>query len=173
MPSPEGWRYQSAHPVARAITRYAEHRSGALPEASWFEALDGLGVRGSVEGRDVLVGRPSCSPTTGSSLPAELTAALAAAESRGATGIAVSWDGRARAVVVAADTVRETSADAVAELRRLGVEPVLLTGDGEGPARTAALQTGVATVVAEALPADKVALVRRLQGEGRGGGRGR
>jgi len=162
-----GLEYQSAHPVARAITRYAEQRLGALPEASGFEALDGLGVRGSVDGRDVLVGRPLLLSDHGVELPAELVAVLAAAEGRGATGIAVSWDGRARAVVVAADTVRETSADAVAELRRLGVEPVLLTGDGEGPARTAALQTGVATVVAEALPADKVALVRRLQGEGR------
>jgi P-type Cu+ transporter len=162
-----GLEYQSAHPVARAITRYAEQRLGVLPEASGFEALDGLGVRGSVDGRDVLVGRPLLLSDHGVELPAELIAALAAAEGRGATGIAVSWDGRARAVVVAADTVRETSADAVAELRRLGVEPVLLTGDGEGPARTAALQTGVATVVAEALPADKVALVRRLQGEGR------
>ena len=162
-----GLEYQSAHPVARAITRYAEQRLGVLPEASGFEALDGLGVRGSVDGRDVLVGRPLLLSDHGVELPAELVAVLAAAEGRGATGIAVSWDGRARAVVVAADTVRETSADAVAELRRLGVEPVLLTGDGEGPARTAALQTGVATVVAEALPADKVALVRRLQGEGR------
>ena len=153
----------STHPIARAIASYA----GRVPSVEGFGALDGLGVRGTVEGRDALVGRPLLLARAGIGLPAELAAALDEMGARGATGVVVAWSGHARAVVELADTVRPTSASAVAALRALGLEPILLTGDGSGSARAVAAQVGIGEVVVEALPEDKVELVRRLQREGR------
>jgi Cu+-exporting ATPase len=101
-------------------------------------------------------------------LPPELTAARAAAERGGRTAVTVCWDGAARAVLEVADTVRPTSAAAVAELRALGLRPVLLTGDNRAVAEAVAAEVGIPVedVVAEVLPEDKVATVRRLQAEG-------
>ena len=160
-------QHASGHPVARAVVRHAELHRVQLPEVTGFAALDGLGVRGAVGGRDVLVGRGLLLARHGVVLPDELAAAVAAAQDDGATAVVVAWDGRARGVFVVADTVRPTSAAAVAALRDLGIEPVLLTGDNVGAARTVATEVGIDAVVAEALPDDKVELVRRLQGEGR------
>jgi Cu+-exporting ATPase len=153
----------SAHPIARAIAGFA----GQAPGVTDFGALDGLGVRGTVEGRDALVGRPLLLARAGIALPSELAAALDDVGVRGATGVVVAWSGRARAVVELADTVRPSSAAAVAALRALGLEPILLTGDGPGAGRVVASQVGIDEVVVEALPEDKVELVRRLQREGR------
>ena len=153
----------STHRIARAIASYA----GRVPSVEGFGALDGLGVRGTVEGRDALGGRPLLLARAGIGLPAELAAALDEMGARGATGVVVAWSGHARAVVELADTVRPTSASAVAALRALGLEPILLTGDGSGSARAVAAQVGIGEVVVEALPEDKVELVRRLQREGR------
>jgi len=132
-----------------------------------FGALDGLGVGGTVEGRDALVGRPLLLARAGITLPDDLAAALDDIGERGGTGVVVAWSGRARAVVELADTVRPTSAAAVAALRELGLDPILLTGDGPGAARAVAQRVGISEVVVEALPEDKVELVRRLQREGR------
>jgi len=153
----------SAHPIARAI---AEH-AGRVPAVDGFGALDGLGVRGTVEGRDALVGRPLLLARAGVTLPDDLAAVLEDVGRRGGTGVVVAWSGRARGVVELADTVRPTSAAAVAALRELGLDPILLTGDGPGAARSAAERVGIGEVVVEALPEDKVELVRRLQREGR------
>ncbi|HVW18215.1 MAG TPA: HAD-IC family P-type ATPase, partial [Solirubrobacteraceae bacterium] len=87
-------------------------------------------------------------------------------ESAGRTAIAVGWDGGARALLVVADAVKPTSAEAIARLRALGLRPVLLTGDNEATARAVAAEVGIDEVIAEVLPADKVAVVERLQGEG-------
>ena len=100
-------------------------------------------------------------------LPAELEAARAEAEGAGRTAVAVGWDGAARAVLVVADTVKPTSAAAVAALKALGLRPVLLTGDNAATARAVAAEVGIDEVIAEVLPADKAEVVRRLQGEGR------
>jgi P-type Cu+ transporter len=162
-----GVQNASTHPIARAVVRHAEQRRVGLPAVTGFAALDGLGVRGVVDGRDVVVGRRLLLAGQGVDLPTELAAALDAAERDGATAVVVAWSGRARGVLVVADAVRPTSAGAVAALRRLGVEPILLTGDNVGAAGTVADQVGIDTAVAEALPADKVELVRRLQAEGR------
>jgi Cu+-exporting ATPase len=150
----------SEHPIARAIAR----RAGThLPPVTGFQNLEGRGVRGTVDGHAVLAGRASLFPD----LPPGLAAAKASAETAGRTPIVAGWDGRARAVLVVADTVKDTSAQAVAELRALGLTPVLLTGDHEAAARTVAAEVGIAEVIAEVLPEDKVAAVRRLQSEGR------
>ncbi|MFI7399169.1 heavy metal translocating P-type ATPase [Streptomyces sp. NPDC049541] len=153
--------HASEHPVARAIALGAEERVGRLPEVEEFENVPGRGVRGRVEGREVVVGRLF------EGLPEELARARAEAESDGRTAVVVGWDGVARGVVAVADAVKETSAQAVRELRALGLTPVLLTGDNRAVARAVADEVGIEQVIAEVLPEDKVAAVRRLQAEGR------
>jgi Cu+-exporting ATPase len=115
-----------------------------------------------VEGREVTVGRLFDGP-----LPPELAEAKKKAELGGRTAVVVGWDGEARGVLAVADAVKETSADAVRELRALGLRPVLLTGDNRRVAEAVAAEVGIDEVIAEVLPEEKVAVVRRLQGEGR------
>ena len=155
--------HASEHPVARAVAAGAEERVGTLPPAERFENVPGRGVRGRVEGREVAVGRLY------DTLPEELARAASEAESRGRTAVVVGWDGVARGVVAVADAVKETSAEAVRELRALGLTPVLLTGDNRAVADAVAAAVGISPgdVIAEVLPEDKVDVVRRLQGEGR------
>ena len=156
--------HASEHPVARAVVAGAP---ADLPEVDDFVAEAGLGVSGKVEGRAVVVGRPALLAEHGMELPTALAQARAAAEALGRTPVAAGWDGRVRGLLVVADTVKDTSAEAVAELRSLGLHPVLLTGDNEAAARAVAAQVGIDEVVAEVLPADKVAAVKALQAEGR------
>jgi Cu+-exporting ATPase len=161
----------SEHPVARAIATAARKEralAAARPLAvDGFGNLEGLGVAGSVDGHALLVGRPALLAERGFTLPPELAAARTAAEHRGQTAVAAAWDGEARAVFVVADTVKPTSREAVHALRRLGLRPVLLTGDNETTARGVAAEVGIDEVIAEVMPADKAAVVRRLQDEGR------
>ena len=155
--------HASEHPVARAVAAGAAERLGSsvdeLPVPKSFENVPGLGVRGSVDGHLVLVGR----------------AALLRAEDVEAPGalppgaVHVAWDGRARGTLTVGDTVKDGSAEAVARLRGLGLTPVLLTGDVRSVAERVAAEVGIDAdrVLAEVLPEDKVAAVRRLQAEGR------
>jgi Cu+-exporting ATPase len=135
--------------------------------------VPGLGVRGVVEGRAVLVGReklfdePSVELPDGLVLPDGLAVAKAAAEAEGRTAVVVAWDGRVRGVLTVADAIKDSSAAAVAELRALGLTPILLTGDNRAVAESVARAAGIDEVIAEVLPQDKVAVVRRLQAEGR------
>ncbi|WP_069764219.1 cation-translocating P-type ATPase [Streptomyces sp. LUP47B] len=153
--------HASEHPVARAIAAGAEDRVGPLPGAESFENVPGKGVRGRVEGHEVVVGRLI------DVLPAELARAKEEAERDGRTAVVVGWDGVPRGVLAVADAVKETSAEAVRSLRALGLTPVLLTGDNRVVAGAVARAVGIDEVIAEVLPEDKVAAVRRLQGEGR------
>ncbi|WP_122818834.1 heavy metal translocating P-type ATPase [Nocardioides pantholopis] len=152
----------SEHPIARAIAGDGPH-----PAVTDFVNEAGLGVRGTVEGHAVVVGRPALLEAHGLALPAALAAALDDAQAAGRTPVLAGWDGAARGVLVVSDTVKPTSAEAVAELRALGLRPVLLTGDHERAARTVAAEVGIDEVIADVLPADKVDVVARLQGEGR------
>ncbi|WP_372728142.1 heavy metal translocating P-type ATPase [Nocardioides sp.] len=154
----------SEHPIARAVVAGSE---GPLPEVSDFANLEGLGVRGLVEGRDTVLGRPRLLEQQGQSVPAELTAAVERAQSAGRTAVVVGWQGRARGVLVVSDTVKPTSAEGLDRLRALGLAPVLLTGDNERAARAVAAEVGIDEVVADVLPAEKVDVVKRLQAEGR------
>ncbi|WP_306189962.1 cation-translocating P-type ATPase [Streptomyces sp. MK5] len=158
--------HASEHPVARAIAAGAEERVGPLPPVERFEDVPGRGVRGHVDGHDVVVGR--LIEELGE-LPAEVARARGEAEAEGRTAVVVGWDGTARGVVAVADTVKETSADAVRQLRTLGLRPVLLTGDNRAVAESVARTVGIdpGDVVAEVLPEDKVAAVERLRAEGR------
>ena len=157
----------SEHPIAAAIARGARERVGSLPEVEGFTNVEGLGVQGVVDGHAVLVGRPALLTQWSQRLDDDLAAHLEAAQAEGRTAIAVAWDGAARAVLVVSDTVKPTSAEAVARLRGLGLTPVLLTGDNEAAARAVAAEVGIEEVVAEVLPADKVDVVKRLQDDGR------
>jgi Cu+-exporting ATPase len=157
----------SEHPIARAIADAAQAEHGALPAVESFGNREGLGVEGVVGGHALVVGRPALLADWAMHLPAELDAARRAAESRGQTAIAAGWDGQAVAVLAVADTLKPTSADAVASLRQLGLRPVLLTGDNETTARAVAAELGIEEVVAEVLPSEKAEVVERLQAEGR------
>ncbi|WP_030384771.1 heavy metal translocating P-type ATPase [Streptomyces sp. NRRL S-241] len=159
--------HASEHPIARAVATGAAQRAGALPVPESFENVAGLGVQGVVDGHAVLVGRERLLADWSIELPATLAGAKAAAEAAGGTAVLVAWDGAARGVLTVADAVKETSAEAVARLRALGLTPVLLTGDHRAVAETVAREVGIDEVIAEVLPQDKVDVVRRLQAQGR------
>ncbi|MFE6039294.1 heavy metal translocating P-type ATPase [Streptomyces sp. NPDC056452] len=160
--------HASEHPIAQAIAAGAAERTEApLPSPESFTGIPGLGARGTVEGHQVLAGRPRLLADAGIALTQPLADAMADAASQGRTAVAVAWDGEARGVLEVADAVKESSAAAVAELRALGLRPILLTGDNRAVADAVARAVGIDEVHAEVMPQDKVEVVRRLQAEGR------
>ncbi|HZN90267.1 MAG TPA: heavy metal translocating P-type ATPase [Thermoleophilaceae bacterium] len=159
--------HASEHPLAQALAQAAAERSGPLPAVEGFANREGLGVEGTVEGRALVVGRPALLAERAIELPPALEKAREEAERRGQTAVAAGSDGRALALFAVADTVKPSSAEAVARLNHLGLRPVLLTGDNAATARAVAEQVGIGEVVAEVLPAGKADVVRRLQEEGR------
>jgi Cu+-exporting ATPase len=160
----------SEHPIAKAVAVAAKAALGiALPSVDDFSNHDGRGVSGVVDGRAVLVGRRSWLAQEWSiTAPEDLIATADAAEADGQTPVWVAWDGAARGIIVVADTVKDTSAQAVAQFRALGLRPILLTGDNARAAHAVAAQVGIAPedVIAQVLPADKVSAVRALQDKG-------
>ncbi|MGN9915895.1 heavy metal translocating P-type ATPase [Micromonospora palomenae] len=156
----------SEHPVARAVAAGAAE-AGALPPVTGFANAEGLGVTGTVDGHEVVVGRLRLLRERGLDVPEEVVRAAGDAEAAGRTAVLAGWDGRARGVLAVADVVKPTSRAAIDGLRGLGLKPVLLTGDNATVARAVAAEVGIDEVIAEVLPADKVDVVRRLQGEGR------
>ncbi|MCK7622797.1 heavy metal translocating P-type ATPase [Streptomyces sp. RS10V-4] len=161
--------HSSEHPIAQAVAAGARAEVGTLPTPEDFANVAGLGVQGVVGGHAVLVGRERLLAEWAIALPEELARAKAEAEAAGRTAIAVAWDGAARAVLEVADAVKESSPEAIRRLRRLGLTPVLLTGDNAAVARSVAAEVGIDAdqVIAEVLPQDKVDVVKRLQAEGR------
>ena len=157
----------SEHPIAQAIAAGARDRVGDLPAVADFASTEGLGVQGVVDGKAVVVGQQRLLSEWSLAVPPELTAAKTAGESAGRTAVLVGWDGAIRGVLLVADTVKPTSAEAVRQLVGLGLRPVLLTGDNQTVARSVAAEVGIQEVIAEVLPADKVDVVKRLQAEGR------
>jgi Cu+-exporting ATPase len=138
--------------------------AGALED---FQNVEGKGVQGIVEGHFVVVGRESLLKDWTLELSPELVEAKADAEREGKTAVAVGWDGEARGVLIVADTVKPTSAEAIAQFKTLGLTPVLLTGDNKAVAERIAAEVGIDEVIAEVMPADKVEQVARLQGQGK------
>ena len=157
----------SEHPIAQAIAKGATQEVGTLPTPEDFANIEGKGVQGIVDGHAVLVGRDSLLAEWSQQLSRELASTKARAEGEGKTVVAVGWDGHARGILVVADTVKPTSADAIAQLKALGLTPILLTGDNEAVARRIAIEVGIEEVIAEVLPKDKVNVVARLQLEGK------
>ncbi|HEV2791081.1 MAG TPA: heavy metal translocating P-type ATPase [Solirubrobacterales bacterium] len=157
----------SEHPVAAAVAARARRDLERLPAVEEFSNHAGLGVQGVVDGRAVVVGRPSFLADWAMHLPPQLVAAQQQAEALGQTAIAVGWDGEARGVVVVADTVKPSSREAIEQLKGLGLRPVLLTGDNEATAKAVAAEVGIDETIAEVLPAEKAAVIERLQAKGR------
>jgi Cu+-exporting ATPase len=154
----------SEHPIGQAIARAAGPQ---LSTVVGFANAEGLGVSGTVDETLVVVGRASMLAKRGLRLPTALHDAMVSAQAKGYTPVLAGWDGDVRAVFVVADTVKPTSRAAVTALRSLGLTPILLTGDNAAAAATVAAEVGIDEVIADVLPADKVAVVARLQREGR------
>jgi len=157
----------SEHPIGQAIAKGATQEVGALPTPEDFTNIEGKGVRGIVDGHAVLVGRDSLLAEWSQTLSRELASTKARAESEGKTVVAVGWDGQARGILVVADTVKPSSAEAIAQFTAIGLTPILLTGDNDAVARRIAAEVGIDQVIAEVLPKDKVDVVTRLQREGK------
>jgi len=157
----------SEHPIAKAIAKGAREKVGDLPAVEDFVNVEGLGVQGVVDGHAVVVGRQRLLADWSQHLPEKLMELTHQAESEGKTVVAVGWNGKARAVLVVADAVKPTSAEAVRRMRELGLTPIMLTGDNAAAARTIGGEVGIDDVIAEVLPQEKVETVKRLQAEGR------
>ncbi|MDL5486256.1 heavy metal translocating P-type ATPase [Microbacterium wangruii] len=158
--------HASEHPIARAIAD-AAGRAGDLPAVTDFRSTAGFGVTGVVGGHGIVVGRAALLEQWSVQVDAQLTAAVNAAHERGQTAVVVAWDGCARGAVVVADRPKQTSAAAVADLRRLGLRPILLTGDNAAVAARIAAEVGIDEAIGDVRPEDKVAVVASLQSEGR------
>lgn len=148
----------SEHPIARAISAYA----GDTPALSDFRNIEGRGVVGIVDGREIHVGRANLFPTLG-----ELESVKSDAESHATTVVVIGWDGQAKGLIAVADTVKDSSTSAIQHLCKLGLKPILLTGDNHATAKHIAAEVGIEEVFAEVLPQDKVDVVKKLQGEGK------
>jgi Cu+-exporting ATPase len=157
----------SEHPVAAAIGAFARLELGELPTAHDFSAVPGLGVRGRVDAAEVVAGRARLLREAGLAIPKALSSQCARWEAAGRTVVLAGWDGQARGAIAVADALKPSAPAAVADLQRLGLRTVLVTGDAEPVARAIAAEAGVDEVIAGALPADKAAVVRSLQAQGR------
>ncbi len=160
----------SEHPIAQAIAAAAENDDSTLPAVNGFTNFDGRGVSGAIDGHAVLVGRRRWLEEDWSlTVPSGLSAAADEAEGRGTTPVWVAWDGQIRGVIVVSDTIKDTSAEAIAGFRNLGLHPVLLTGDNRLAARAVAARVGIDPddVIAEVLPDGKVTAMKDLQDQGK------
>ena len=157
----------SEHAVAAAITALARSESALLVTAYGFEALPGLGARGVVDGREIVVGRSRLFGDRGATVPAELAAWCRAREEDGCTTVLAAWDDAVRGAFAVTDTVKPSAAAAVARMRAMGLRPALLTGDNAATARAVGEVVGIGEVVSEALPAAKARVVREWQEAGR------
>jgi Cu+-exporting ATPase len=156
--------YGSEHPIGRAVAAAARQAAngGRLPPVTGFRAVPGVGVSGRVDGREVVVGRPR----HGTSLPDVLQQALDRAHASARTAVVVETDGRPVGVLAVGDTLRSSSHSSVRQLRKLGIEPILVTGDGPAAARAVAEQVGIDEVHAEVTPEGKADIVTKLRAEG-------
>jgi Cu+-exporting ATPase len=158
--------HASRHPIAAAVSAFAESEAGPLPPVTDFRSLTGLGVRGHADDTEVIAGRPALLANLGMVIPDSLVRQCGGWEQDGRTVVMAGWDGRVTGAVAVADAVQPSAPAAVAGLGGLGLRTVLLTGDSEAAARQIAAVTGVDEVIAGALPDDKVTVLRSLQKRG-------
>jgi P-type Cu+ transporter len=158
--------HASRHPVAAAVSAFAEAAAGPLPAVTGFRSLTGLGVRGVADGTEVIAGRQDLLASLGLMVPDCLARQRAEWEKDGRTVVLAGWDGQVTGAVAVADAVQPSAPAAVAGLRELGLRTVLVTGDSEAAARQIAAVTGVDEVIAGALPDDKVTVLQDLQRRG-------
>ena len=156
----------SQHPIGQAIATAARDARGRLPAVTGFEALTGHGVRADVDGITVWVGRRMLADDAGLKLPAELERAADGLEADGKTVVFSGWDGVVRGLLAVGDSIKDGAAEVVAELRRMGLEVGMITGDTASAARAIASRVGIDTVLGEVLPGDKQSEIRRIQSTG-------
>ncbi|MCA1735613.1 MAG: heavy metal translocating P-type ATPase [Actinobacteria bacterium] len=156
----------SSHPIGKAVALGAEERDIDLGSVDDFENFAGMGVRGTVDGVEVLVGKPKLAADRGLLIPERYAEAMERLEGEAKTTFLAGWGGEVRGVIAVADTLKPSARSAVAELEKIGVEVVMLTGDNRRTAEAIAAEVGIHRVVAEVLPPDKVLEVQRLQAEG-------
>jgi Cu+-exporting ATPase len=156
----------SEHPLAEAIVAGARERGIQITEPEAFDSIPGHGVEAKIEGQSVLLGNRKLMADRGIDV-APLAAEAERLENEGKTAMFVAVEGQPAGIVAVADTLKETSARAVAELKRLGLDVVMITGDNRRTAAAIVAQVGIDRLFAEVLPQDKVAEVRRLQAEGK------
>lgn len=157
----------SQHPIARAVVSAASDHNLPVPTVQEFVSHGGAGVTGTVDGRRVVVGKATLLRDHDVELPEALSQKVSKAEAGGSTVILVAWDGQARGMLVLGDAIKPTSAQAVTALRQLGLTPALLTGDNAATAAAVGAAVGIDDVTAGVLPADKLAVIARLQAEGK------
>lgn len=157
----------SEHPIAQAIVAGARAEGIQIPAVASFENIVGRGVQGIVDGRAVLAGRESLFEAWALTLPSDLAEHKATAEAQGKTAIVVGWDGEVRGVLVVADTVKPTSAEAIQQFTALGLHTIMLTGDNTAVAEHIAAEVGIESVIAEVLPGEKADVIAKLQAEGK------
>jgi Cu+-exporting ATPase len=156
----------SEHPLGEAIYEYGRKEAGALPGAEQFGAIPGKGVRAVVEGKEIFIGTRVLMQETGvDTEPAE--AVIAELEDEGKTVMLMAADGRLEAVIAVADTLKEGSKDAIDELKKMGIEVYMITGDNKRTAASIARQAGIANVLAEVLPEHKAEEIRKLKEQGK------
>ena len=151
----------SEHPLAEAIVDYAKAENAVHGEVTGFSAIPGFGVSATVGGRSVYLGKPE--KETGE---ADTSAGIHQLQAEGKTAMVLKVDGAPRAIIAVADTIKPTSIQAVADLRSLGIETWMITGDNERTAKAIAKTAGITNVFAEVLPQDKAAYVKKLQEAG-------
>ncbi len=156
----------SEHPLAQAVSQGARHQHVALADPTDFKSVAGHGVQGTVDGVLVHVGRRTLMNETGLVLTAELERAAVAMEEAGRTAIFTGWNGHVQGVLGVSDVLKPDAAAAVSDLQSMGISVVMITGDNARTAHAIAAQVGIDRVLAEVLPEDKVAEVRRLQAQG-------
>ena len=156
----------SEHPIAAAVTAYAAEKGLAVPDAADFHAVFGKGVRARIAGTDCAAGNAALLTELGIPLSDAIEAARAEMAERGETALAVVQAGRIAGLLGVRDAEKPTSAAAITQMKRMGLTPVMLTGDDARTAKAIAERLGITEVIAGVLPADKRAHVERLQGEG-------
>jgi P-type E1-E2 ATPase len=153
----------SGHPIGKAVALGADEREIALLTPEQVESMSGLGVVGTIEGVEVVVGKEKLVADRGLLVDDRWRTALEALESEGKTSFLAGWDGEVKGVIAVADTVRDGSREAVGRLARSGVDSVMVTGDNQRTAAWIAEQTGITSVHAEVMPGDKAHLVAEVQ----------
>lgn len=156
----------SEHPLGEAIVKAAQHRAIVLPPVSEFTALPGHGIRGRIEGREVLLGNRRLFAQENMDVTA-MEDTMMQLEATGKTAMLIGWDGALRGLIAVADTLKPEAQEAVSALHQEGIEVILLTGDNQRTAHTIATQLGITRVIAEVLPGDKARIIQELQQPGK------
>ncbi len=156
----------SEHPLGEAIVRAAKEKGIEVKDAESFEAVPGHGIRVVIDGKDVLVGNRRLMQINGIDT-AHLEQNIQTLETHGKTAILVAANKAIMGIIAVADTLKENSAEAVADLKKIGVETIMLTGDNERTAKAIAMQVGIDRVIANVLPGEKADVIKKLQAEGK------